>query len=168
MSALEQLFEQIKDFAAAHDMDAFVAGSRSRQDDGSLRRTPLLKISPRGVRTLSLLQVSSEGGRFTMHAHRSSNLTGIYQGRTIDEKWIRAFIEQNQSRAQTIISERAKKVEGSPRPSKSERLPVPREERRKREAERHTVNCSCLGEVENCARCFGKGFYTADGSGNPV
>ena len=169
MDGLEQLLERIRDFAAAHDMDAFIAGSRSRQDDGGLRQTRLLKISPRGVRNRSLLQVTSEGGRFIMHAHRSSNLTGIYQGRTIDEKWIRGFIKQNQSLAQTMITERAsKEIQGSTKPSKPEPRAIPPEERRKRQAERHTVKCSCLGEVEDCVRCFGKGFYTADGLGNPI
>jgi len=35
-------------------------------------------------------------------------------------------------------------------------------------AERHEQKCSCLGEVENCARCDGKGTYTVDGFGNRV
>lgn len=35
-------------------------------------------------------------------------------------------------------------------------------------AERHEQKCSCLGEVEDCARCDGKGTYTVDGFGNRV
>ena len=34
--------------------------------------------------------------------------------------------------------------------------------------ERNVVKCACLGEVENCARCDGRGSYTTDGYGNPV
>lgn len=34
--------------------------------------------------------------------------------------------------------------------------------------ERRTQSCPCQGEVENCARCDGKGIYTVDGFGNPV
>ena len=34
--------------------------------------------------------------------------------------------------------------------------------------ERHVQKCACLGEVENCARCDGRGSYTTDGYGNPV
>ena len=34
--------------------------------------------------------------------------------------------------------------------------------------ERHFQKCACMGEVENCARCDGKGSYTTDGYGNPV
>ncbi|VXB54074.1 hypothetical protein PSEUDO8BK_30611 [Pseudomonas sp. 8BK] len=37
-----------------------------------------------------------------------------------------------------------------------------------RKAERHIQQCACLGEVENCARCNGRGSYTADGYGNPI
>jgi hypothetical protein len=147
-------------------MDAFIAGSSSRQDDGSVRRMRLLKISPKGIRDRSLLKVSSDGRRFILHGHRSSDLTGIYQGRSINEQWIRGFIMQNQFRAKTMISEHASEVAATP--AKTEPVAVSPEERRKRQAERHTVNCSCLGEVEDCIRCFGKGFYTADGLGNPV
>ena len=35
-------------------------------------------------------------------------------------------------------------------------------------AERRVQNCACNGEVENCARCYGRGTYTVDGFGNPV
>jgi septal ring factor EnvC (AmiA/AmiB activator) len=38
----------------------------------------------------------------------------------------------------------------------------------RRKAERKIVKCACRGEVENCARCYGKGQYTVDGYGNPV
>src|SRR5690606_20097497 len=34
--------------------------------------------------------------------------------------------------------------------------------------ERHVQQCACRGEVENCARCDGRGSYTTDGYGNPV
>lgn len=34
--------------------------------------------------------------------------------------------------------------------------------------ERHVQKCACMGEVENCARCDGRGSYTTDGYGNPV
>ena len=37
-----------------------------------------------------------------------------------------------------------------------------------RRRERHTVQCSCLGEVENCHYCYGKGTYVTDGFGNRV
>ena len=37
-----------------------------------------------------------------------------------------------------------------------------------RRSERRTVKCSCLGEVENCYRCYGSGAYQVDGYGNPV
>ena len=37
-----------------------------------------------------------------------------------------------------------------------------------RKAERHIQQCACLGEVENCTRCNGRGSYTADGYGNPI
>ena len=39
------------------------------------------------------------------------------------------------------------------------------EERRN---ERHTIRCSCLGEVENCHFCHGRGTYVTDGFGNKV
>lgn len=35
-------------------------------------------------------------------------------------------------------------------------------------AARHTQKCACLGEVENCARCDGRGTYITDGYGNIV
>lgn len=35
-------------------------------------------------------------------------------------------------------------------------------------AERRTQHCACKGEVENCARCDGRGTYVVDGFGNPV
>ena len=34
--------------------------------------------------------------------------------------------------------------------------------------ERNLQKCSCMGEVENCVRCDGKGSYTTDGYGNIV
>lgn len=33
---------------------------------------------------------------------------------------------------------------------------------------RMTIKCACLGEVENCRRCYGSGSYIVDGYGNPV
>ncbi len=38
----------------------------------------------------------------------------------------------------------------------------------RRKEVRRTVKCPCLGEVENCVRCFGSGEYTVDGFGNRV
>jgi len=38
----------------------------------------------------------------------------------------------------------------------------------RRKAERSTVNCQCLGEVESCIRCFGAGKYSVDGFGNRI
>lgn len=38
----------------------------------------------------------------------------------------------------------------------------------RRKAERSRIKCACLGEVENCARCFGAGHYFTDGFGNIV
>jgi tellurite resistance-related uncharacterized protein len=35
-------------------------------------------------------------------------------------------------------------------------------------AVRRTLSCACLGEVENCIRCSGRGSYTTDGYGNIV
>ncbi|MDC0362811.1 hypothetical protein OAN12_07215 [Halioglobus sp.] len=35
-------------------------------------------------------------------------------------------------------------------------------------AERNIVNCKCLGEVENCKKCYGRGRYTVDGFGNVI
>ena len=42
------------------------------------------------------------------------------------------------------------------------------EEADRRHAERVRTKCSCLGEVENCHRCYGKGYYYVDGYGNIV
>lgn len=35
-------------------------------------------------------------------------------------------------------------------------------------SERHVVACTCRGEVEGCARCYGSGEYIKDGLGNIV
>jgi len=35
-------------------------------------------------------------------------------------------------------------------------------------SQRNTKECSCKGEVENCVRCGGSGYYTTDGYGNFV
>ena len=37
-----------------------------------------------------------------------------------------------------------------------------------RRNERHTIQCSCRGEVENCHFCYGRGTYVTDGFGNRV
>ena len=37
-----------------------------------------------------------------------------------------------------------------------------------RKAQRKTVTCACKGEVEDCIRCYGKGYYVIDGFGNKV
>lgn len=47
---------------------------------------------------------------------------------------------------------------------KEEKLKLMKE----RKDERRTVTCPCKGEVENCQMCYGKGYYEADGYGNPI
>lgn len=43
-----------------------------------------------------------------------------------------------------------------------------KEQHKKKTTERHKNKCGCSGEVENCDRCYGQGFYFVDGYGNPV
>lgn len=125
-------------------------------------RNEVLKICPRGVRNHLLLQVEFEGETLRLY-------NGSYHGRTITEAGIREFIEHNRSRARTIICAYAASVSDTPTTAPDAgQLAVPEEERRRRQAERHRVSCSCLGEAEDCPRCFGRGFYFTDGLGNAV
>lgn len=67
------------------------------------------------------------------------------------------------------LQKRAKKVS----PAEWERISRLEETERAKKAKdmksaRYVKNCPCRGEVENCARCSGKGTYVADGYGNIV
>ena len=46
--------------------------------------------------------------------------------------------------------------------------PLTEEAIEKYRSERNKIDCSCMGEVENCHKCFGKGSYITDGFGEIV
>lgn len=54
--------------------------------------------------------------------------------------------------------------------SKEELKRIESQELEERRSERHIVQCSCLGEVENCHFCYGRGTFVkvTDGFGNGV
>ena len=46
--------------------------------------------------------------------------------------------------------------------------PLNEEAIKKLRAERNKIDCSCMGDVENCHMCYRKGSYIADGFGNRI
>ena len=46
--------------------------------------------------------------------------------------------------------------------------PLTEEELKRYKSERNTIDCACMGEVENCYKCFGKGSYITNGFGEIV
>ncbi|QTP56316.1 macrodomain Ori organization protein MaoP [Billgrantia sulfidoxydans] len=81
-------------------------------------------------------------------------------------------LEERISQLETAIDKMKKKLSLIPEEEMSRILTKEKEskknERNKKKEERVKIDCPCLGEVENCSRCYGSGSYEADGYGNPV
>lgn len=169
MDALDQLLSQTEQTATNHGMHAYMVGSKmlippSYDHDGYLDDGRLFKICPVGVPTYPLLEVELEVC-LRIYKHRNSELTATYKGRRITSEWVVNFIIANAATAADIIANRPitpyRTKATSPKP-------LPPEEGEAMRNERKVVSCPCGGVSENCVRCCGSGFYTADGFGNRV
>ena len=170
MDKLDELLRLIRPIADENCMEAFIVGSKAYCDgDECWPDGALLKVCPRGVRTRVLLEIELSGYEIKLYKHRNFELTAKYKGRAVTNDWLVRFIRHNQNLANEIIAEYGKSkdidcVLGLPAPKKA----APPEYIQKIKAERHNVTCACRGEVEDCVRCYGKGYYTTDGLGNAI
>lgn len=167
MDALDQLLSQTEQTAANHGMHAYMVGSKiwmspSYDHDGYFDDGRLLKICPVGVSTCPLLEIELEVC-LRIYTHRNSELTAAYKGRSITSEWVINFIVANAGTAADIVANRPI---ARPPPEPIPPKPLAPEELEAIRNERKVVSCPCGGVSENCVRCYGSGFYTADGFGN--
>ena len=169
MDALDQLLSQTEQAATNHGMRAYMVGSKmwvppSYDHDGYFDDGRLLKICPAGVPTCPLLEIELDLC-LRIYKHRNSELTAAYKGRSITSAWVINFIVANAATAADIIANRPI-VPALPEPTPPKLLAP--EDLEAIRNERKVVSCPCGGVSENCVRCYGSGFYTADGFGNRV
>jgi hypothetical protein len=166
----KDFLEKVSLVAEKNQMVAFLGDARVKTliaDDIDWSEIKLLKIYPRGVRSEALLIVEISEGILKLYSHRNPELTRKHRQREITEQWILDFINHNQSLACEVTAR------NSPAPLKSaselrEYVPLSEETINAKRSERNRVSCSCLGEVENCAHCFGQGYYVTNGFGKKI
>lgn len=169
MDALDQLLSQTEQVATNHGMHAYMVGLRmwvppSYDHDGYFEDGRLLKICLVGVPTCPLLEIELDVC-LRIYKHRNSELTAAYKGRSITSEWVINFIIANAATAAGIVASRPT-APALPEPAPPKLLsPAELEAIRN---ERKVIPCPCHGVSENCVRCYGSGFYTADGFGNLV
>ncbi len=164
---MQNLLEIIQPIADENGMEARIDGIWSSvEDEWSDGR--LLKICPKGIRSIYLLQVEAGKEGYKLYKHRTKELTERYKGRQIDQDWIIGFIKNNASFAAEIVT---KNPLSKPDPDRTEAttpLPYSDKEIERKRKEKHTISCPCRGVSEDCARCFGSGFFEADGFGKRI
>jgi hypothetical protein len=171
MNTLQRMLQTVIPLAAEHSMDAYIVGTHHfGEEDGRL-----LKVSPVGIRSYTLLELESTWPAVRLYRHRNDELTSQYRGRVVNLEWLKEFIIQNHQLAVRLAREWQSQVHEQPvsqfrqplrrstgTPKKDEVDPQTRKKTRL------VISCSCHGEVEGCSKCYGSGTYTVDGYGNAV
>ena len=148
-----------------------------------------IKFCPKGVYNTVLLEIEVVGGNYKIYSHRTYELTQQHKNKFVKEQWIIDFIEHNKfiakeaSKKYLFEAEEEKKqhintvplIISYKKPEVKEKKvqytkaePLSEEEMERRRSERNNVSCSCMGEVENCAHCFGQGYYITNGFGRKI
>lgn len=166
----KQFLENIALATEKRQMAAFIDGLRVKVlvcENIDWSEIKLLKIYPRSVKSEALLIVEIFENRLKLYSHRTSELTRAHKGKQITEKWIIDFINNNEEVARkiTLAHSPAQPKAGT---ASREYSPLSQEEVQTKKSERNRVSCSCLGEVENCAHCFGQGYYVTNGFGKKI
>lgn len=165
---MEKLLKKVIPIAEENNMEAFIVGSKGHyQGDEYLPDGRLLKLCPKGVKSRVLLEIESNHSDYKLYKHRNLALTNKYKGRIVTEEWIINFIKHNKSVAEEILASQTENAR-EPEREESKLQPLSDDEIQNRKNERHTVTCSCHGEVEDCANCYGKGYYVTDGFGKKI
>ncbi len=104
-----------------------------------------LSLYPKGMKENRLLEleITRGGTGFIINHHRTLELTAEYKGKRVSENWMKAFISHNERIAHDF----------------STKVTINDDELKKLKKEVREIPCQCMGEVENCNRCFGRGTY---------